>query len=62
MVLTARDGAVSPAKQHELAATVGATVFEVDLDHLELTDRHAEYNPSLLSALEAVAAPQRVPA
>jgi 3-oxoadipate enol-lactonase len=54
MVLTARDAAVSPAKQHELAAAVRASVFEVPLDHLELTSRDAEYNPALLSALEAV--------
>jgi 3-oxoadipate enol-lactonase len=62
MVLTARDAAVSPAKQHELAAAIGATVFEVPLDHLELTDRDAEYNPALLSALEAVGAREAVPA
>lgn len=60
MVLTARDAAVSPAKQHELAATLGATVFEVPLDHLELTSRDAEYNPALLSALEAVGAREGV--
>jgi hypothetical protein len=29
-------------------------VFEVPLDHLELASRDAEYNPALLSALEAV--------
>ena len=62
MVLTGRDAAVSPGKQRELAAAVAATVFEVPLDHLELTSRAAEYNPALLSALEAVAAPQGVPA
>jgi pimeloyl-ACP methyl ester carboxylesterase len=62
MVLTGRDAAVSPAKQRELAAAVGATVFEVPLDHLELTSRDADYNPALLSALEAVAAPQGVAA
>jgi 3-oxoadipate enol-lactonase len=62
MVLTARDSAVSPAKQHELAAAIGATVFEVPLDHLELTSRDAEYNQALLSALEAVGAREGVPA
>ena len=56
MVLTARDAAVSPAKQHELAAAMGATVFEVPLDHLELISRDAEYNAALLSALQAVGA------
>jgi pimeloyl-ACP methyl ester carboxylesterase len=60
MVLTGRDSAVSPAKQRELAAAVEATVFEVPLDHLELTSRDAEYNVALLSALEAVTAPQTV--
>ena len=54
MVLTGRDTAVSPAKQRELAAAVGAEVFEVPLDHLELTDRPDEYNPALLSALRAL--------
>ena len=60
MVLTARDSAVSPAKQHELAAAIGATVFEVPLDHLELTSRDEEYNAALLSALEAVGAREGV--
>ena len=60
MVLTARDRAVSPTKQHELAAALGATVFEVPLDHLELTSRGAEYNPALLSALHAVGAREGV--
>lgn len=62
MVLTGRDAAVSPAKQRELAAAVGARVFEVPLDHLELTSRDTEYNRALLSALQAVSAPQGVPA
>jgi pimeloyl-ACP methyl ester carboxylesterase len=62
MVLTARDSAVSPAKQRALAVAVGATVFEVGLDHLELTNRDAEYNPALLSALEAVRARESLPA
>jgi 3-oxoadipate enol-lactonase len=60
MVLTARDAAVAPAKQHELAAAIGATVFEVPLDHLELTAREAEYNPALLSALKVVGAREGV--
>ena len=37
-------------------------MFEVPLDHLELTNRDAEYNPALLSALEAVGAREGVPA
>jgi 3-oxoadipate enol-lactonase len=58
MVLTSRDTAVAPAKQRELAQAVGATVFEVGIDHLEVTDRATEYNPVLLSALAAVRAPE----
>ena len=54
-VITARDSAVSPQKQRELAAAARATVFEVPLDHLQLTDRADLYNPALLRALEAVA-------
>ncbi|MGH2893605.1 MAG: alpha/beta fold hydrolase [Solirubrobacteraceae bacterium] len=61
MVLTGRDAMVSPAKQRELAQAAGATVFEVAIDHLEVTDRADVYNPALISALEAVAAPPRVP-
>jgi len=60
MVMTTRDTAVSPAKQRELAAAVGARVFEVGLDHLELVDRAAEYNRALLAALaETAPAPPR---
>jgi pimeloyl-ACP methyl ester carboxylesterase len=62
MVLTGRDTSVSPAKQRELATAIGATVFEVPLDHLEVTSRDAEYNRALLSALEIVAAPQSMAA
>ena len=54
MVLTTRDTMVDPAKQRELATAARATVFEVPLDHLELTVRDGEYNPGLLSALAAV--------
>jgi 3-oxoadipate enol-lactonase len=56
VVLTGRDTMVAPVKQRELAAAAGATVFEVDIDHLEVTDRADEYNPSLVSAIAAVAA------
>jgi pimeloyl-ACP methyl ester carboxylesterase len=57
MVLTGQDTAVAPAKQRELAQAVGATVFEVAMDHLELTTRADEYNPALISALAAVGVP-----
>jgi 3-oxoadipate enol-lactonase len=55
MVLTGRDGAVAPDKQRELAEAIGATVFEVPLDHLQLTSRPETYNPALLQAVAAVA-------
>ena len=55
MVLTTRDQAVPPAKQRELADAVGARIFEVGLDHLELVDRAGEYNPALLAAVAQVA-------
>jgi hypothetical protein len=61
MVLTGRDQMVSPDKQRELAQAAGATVFEVPIDHLEITDRTDDYNPALISAVAAVAAPHGVP-
>ncbi len=61
MVLTGRDAMVAPVKQRELAEASGATVFEVAIDHLEVTDRADEYNPALISAMAAVTAPQSVP-
>jgi pimeloyl-ACP methyl ester carboxylesterase len=54
VVLTSRDTAVAPAKQRELAAAIRAEVFEVGIDHLEVTTRADEYNPVLLSAVSAV--------
>jgi pimeloyl-ACP methyl ester carboxylesterase len=54
MVMTTRDGAVAPAKQRELATAVGARVFEVGLDHLQLVERNADYNPALLAAVADV--------
>jgi hypothetical protein len=61
VVLTSRDTMVAPAKQRELAQAAGAAVFEVDVDHLELTDRPDEYNPALISAVSAVTAPRGIP-
>jgi pimeloyl-ACP methyl ester carboxylesterase len=61
MVLTSRDTAVAPAKQRELAAAIGATVYEAAIDHLEVTNRAAEYNPALLSALQDLQARRHVP-
>jgi pimeloyl-ACP methyl ester carboxylesterase len=54
MVLTSRDTAVAPAKQRELAeasAVPAERLFEVALDHLELTAQPGVYNPALLSAI-----------
>jgi len=53
-VITTRDRSVAPAKQRELAAAIGAEVFEAPIDHLEVTSRAAEYNPVLLDAVAAV--------
>jgi 3-oxoadipate enol-lactonase len=61
MVLTGRDAMVAPAKQRELAEATGARVFEVAIDHLEVTDRADLYNPALISAVAAVTAAQSVP-
>ena len=52
MVLTSFDTAVSPAKQHELAAAIRARdVIEVALDHLQLVSQADVYNPALLQAI-----------
>ena len=55
MVMTTQDTAVVPAKQRELADAVGARIFEVALDHLELVDRADEYNRALLEAVAQIA-------
>ena len=54
VVVTSRDGAVPPRKQRELAGALGGQVFEAPIDHLEITDQGAVYNPALLQALSAV--------
>ena len=56
VVLTSRDTAVLPRKQHELAAALRARVFEVALGHLDLNTNAERYNPALLQALTAVSA------
>ncbi len=48
VVLTSRDDAVPPRKQHELADALGAQVFEAPINHLEITTKGAVYNPVLL--------------
>jgi pimeloyl-ACP methyl ester carboxylesterase len=54
VVITMRDDAVAPRKQRELASALGAQVFEVPLNHLELVSNAAKYNPELLRAIAAV--------
>jgi pimeloyl-ACP methyl ester carboxylesterase len=54
VVVTGRDTQVAPRKQHELAAAARATVSEVALDHLELTERADVFNAALLAALAAL--------
>jgi pimeloyl-ACP methyl ester carboxylesterase len=54
VVVTTKDRAVSPAKQRELAAAVGAQVFEAPIRHLEVATQAAVYNPVLLEAIAAV--------
>lgn len=61
VVLTTRDTAVAPTKQRELAAALGAQVFEAPITHLQITTRFERYNPALLKALAAVSAPRHVP-
>ena len=60
-VITTRDHSVAPANQRALAQAIGAEVFEVPIDHLEVTSRTAEYNLALLDALAAVRAMDAVP-
>jgi 3-oxoadipate enol-lactonase len=55
VVLTSRDDAVPPRKQHELAGALAAEVFEAPIKHLEITTNAQTYNPVLLRALAAVA-------
>ncbi len=55
VVLTARDRTVPPRKQRELAALLGAPVFEVPADHFAVSQATAKFNRALLAALSAVA-------
>jgi 3-oxoadipate enol-lactonase len=60
VVITTKDAAVAPYKQRELAAAVGAQVFEAPINHLEIVWRSREYNAALLRAIAAVAPRQGV--
>jgi 3-oxoadipate enol-lactonase len=54
VLITTRDELVPVRRQRELAAASGGPVFEAQMSHMELVPRAAEYNPSLLQALDAV--------
>jgi 3-oxoadipate enol-lactonase len=58
IVLTARDSAVSPTKQRELADACGASaagrVYEVPIDHLQPASRAEVYNPALIEAIASL--------
>ncbi|HEX8975167.1 MAG TPA: alpha/beta fold hydrolase [Solirubrobacteraceae bacterium] len=53
-VITSKDTSVDPQRQRELAAAIGAEVFEVPIDHLEPTVRADEFNSALLRALDVL--------
>jgi 3-oxoadipate enol-lactonase len=53
-VITTNDASVARSRQHELARAIGAQVWEVPLDHLEITVSAERYNPALLEAVAAV--------
>jgi 3-oxoadipate enol-lactonase len=59
VVLTSRDQSVPPRNQRQLAEAIRATIYEVPIDHLEITVRSDLYNPALLRALETVRAAPR---
>jgi 3-oxoadipate enol-lactonase len=59
VVLTSADDAVPPVKQRQLAATLGAPIYEAPVRHLEVAAMAApesagRYNPVLIEALDAV--------
>jgi 3-oxoadipate enol-lactonase len=54
VVVTTKDEAVPPSKQRELAAALGAQIFEAPINHIEITSRPKLYNPALLEAVAAV--------
>jgi 3-oxoadipate enol-lactonase len=60
VVLTTRDELVPPHKQRALAQAAGAQVFEAPIKHLEIGWLAHEYNPPLMTALDAVGAEQSV--
>jgi pimeloyl-ACP methyl ester carboxylesterase len=64
VVLTSADDAVPPAKQQQLAAALGAPIFEAPVRHLEVAAMASpasaqRYNPVLIAALDAVRTAER---
>jgi pimeloyl-ACP methyl ester carboxylesterase len=59
VVVTSRDSAVSPRKQRELAAALGAQEFDAPIDHLDVTTRGDLFNGPLLEAIASVQARDR---
>jgi 3-oxoadipate enol-lactonase len=62
VVLTTRDELVAPGKQRQLAAALGAPVFEAPISHLQVTTAGPIYNPVLLRSLAAVGGRESVAA
>ena len=58
VVVTARDDAVPPRKQRELATVLEAERLEVDCDHFCVTSRPDAFNAAFLRALAAVSEAQ----
>lgn len=61
VVLTSADDAVPPVKQRQLAAALGAPMFEACVRHLEVAamagaESAGRYNPVLIEALDAIRA------
>jgi 3-oxoadipate enol-lactonase len=61
VVLTSADEAVPPAKQRQLAESLGASVFESPVRHLDVAamageDSARRYNPVLIEALSSIRA------
>jgi pimeloyl-ACP methyl ester carboxylesterase len=64
VVLTSADDAVPPLKQQQLAAALGAPIFEAPVRHLEVAAMAGEqsaqrYNPVLIAALDAIRTAER---
>jgi 3-oxoadipate enol-lactonase len=64
VVLTSADDAVPPHKQRQLAAALGAPIFEAPVRHLEVAAMAGEqsaqrYNPVLIAALDAIRVAER---